>query len=173
MTWALADGDCELAQPKTQQEMDDVVNSGDTGAIWIGLTCGSSCKNKQNWRFSDGSIPDSSFPWSWSQPNSATAGCAYTYWDNTAGHAMVNDVLCNRAFQFACEWCAGGYTGADCAIPPPCDSDSHCSGHGTTSDLDSTDGCVCDCAYSYSTANCSVADSTAYSELAGQECCVN
>jgi len=70
-----------------------------------------------------------------------------------SGHSTTTDT--DATDGCICE-CADGYTGADCAIPPPCDPDNHCSGHGTTSDLDSTDGCVCNCAYGFSTADCSV-----------------
>ena len=35
----------------------------------------------------------------------------------------------------------GNYSGVDCSVPPPCTDAGFCSGHGTTSDLDATNGC--------------------------------
>merc|ERR1711957_920524 len=106
VTWSKANGECELAQPKTQQDVDDIIaaRSSDTG-IWIGLTCAGSCANKQNWIFADGSIPDSSFPWEVNQPNSATAACAFIHpvSYNSVLAGTINDVPCEKYDrQFAC-----------------------------------------------------------------------
>jgi len=53
-----------------------------------------------------------------------------------------------------CCACGGG-------TRPICDAAVACSGHGTTIDMDSTDGCICECATGYSGTDCSIAATTA------------
>jgi len=48
-----------------------------------------------------------------------------------------------------CCACSGGSTRS-------CDAAFDCSGHGTTSDTDTTDGCICECADGYSGADCAI-----------------
>lgn len=59
------------------------------------------------------------------------------------GHPTI-DV--NKMDGCVCD-CRTGYSGDECEVPPPCDATVHCSGHGTTNDMDSTDanGCLCQC----------------------------
>eukprot|EP00494_Astrolonche_serrata_P028014 UN28279 len=46
--------------------------------------------------------------------------------------------------EFACR-CVDGWSGETCDIPPICQADTDCNGHGRTSDMDATNGCECVC----------------------------
>jgi hypothetical protein len=67
------------------------------------------------------------------------------------GHGTTKDEDKTDGCICACE---GGFTGDNCAMPPPCTAQD-CNSHGTTFDRDKTDGCECECTDNFSGEDCS------------------
>jgi hypothetical protein len=72
-----------------------------------------------------------------------------------SGHGVAADGWQTSIMSCEC-MCTDGYSGEECEVPPPCDADAHCSSHGTTRDMDATDGCECSCVEDYVGDDCSI-----------------